>query len=134
MHRHLDTLSKLIAFVQAVYRQIRFKTEPLRMILLDMLGYEDMFRFEHVDDENIVDAFLSQLQKLDAPKEALSCVEKSFCRLQTSDADSACEELLLCIELLSQIKDEFEQAVKVKAGMYLKLGFLAAAFVAVIML
>lgn len=134
MHRHLDILGKLIAFVQAVHRQVRFKTAPLRDILRELSSSDEMFKFEVVDDENIVDDFLSQLQRLDAPIEAVSFIVKCFDNLQTSDSDSACEELMLCIEQLSQTRDELEQTVKVKASMYLKLGFLAAAFVAVIMI
>ena len=81
-----------------------------------------------------VDRFILNLKALELPTEAVDCVDKCFGLLQVSDSDSACEELSLCIEKLGQIRDESEQNVKTKSGMYLKLGFLASAFVAVIMI
>lgn len=131
MQRSLDLLDRLISMVQSVYRQIRFKKEPLRSIL-KAISVDETFSFKIDDDA--VSGFVENLRTLDLPLKAVECVEGSFERLQVIDSDSACEELSLCLDRLTQIRDEFSVKVKTKSGMYLKLGLLAAAFVAVIMI
>ena len=131
MQRSLDLLDRLISTIQSVYRQIRFKKEPLRSIL-KAISVDETFSFKIDDDA--VSGFVGNLRNLDLPLKAVECVEGSFERLQVIDSDSACEELSLCLDRLTQIRDEFSVTVKTKSGMYLKLGLLAAAFVAVIMI
>lgn len=132
MQRSLDLLDRLISMVQSVYRQIRFKKEPLRSIL-KAISVDETFSFS-ADNDDLVSRFVENLMNLDLPLKAVECVDGSFERLQVIDSDSACEELSLCLDRLTQIRDEFSVTVKTKSGMYMKLGLLAAAFVAVIMI
>ncbi len=102
-------------------------------MILKAISVEEIFSFA-IDDEDVVSVFVENLRTLDLPVKAVECVQGSFERLQVIDSDSACEELSLCLDCLTQIRDEFSQTVRTRSGMYLKLGLLAAAFVAVIMI
>ena len=67
MQRSLDLLDRLISMVQSVYRQIRFKKEPLRSIL-KAISVDETFSFKIDDDA--VSGFVENLSTLDLPLKA----------------------------------------------------------------
>ena len=117
LHRRLNTLTELIAFVQEIHRQLRFKAEPLWKILCDLSASGQSFAQGACGPENAVETVSQCLQELEVDSDISDCVIHSFKELQTCDIGSASEILLLCCDSLSAYKSRQEEAVREKSGM-----------------
>ncbi len=114
--------------MKKVFQQVRFRSQPLSKII------QALMKLEELKPEATLKAVSDYLTEREADSQVSAMIIECFERIATCDTDAACDELMLLEDKLNTYKSEQEQLVKVKSGMYLKLGLLASAFVAVILI